>query len=159
MAAWENISHSVRETLEQLAEGWQEIWQKARGAITRFTPGDDEAKPPMPGVSWGVLSAELKETAEGIEVTIEAPGMESEDFNIHIERQVLYVSGKRGYASQRSEGRYHITERAYGSFQRALQLPCEVDESGASANYRRGVLEISIPKSRAVRPRRITVQS
>jgi HSP20 family protein len=159
MATWENITHSVRETLEQLAEGWQEIWQKSRGAITHFTPNHDDAAPPARSVSWGVLSAELVETADAIEVSLEAPGMESGDFDVRIEGQVLYVSGKRSYTNQRSEGHYHITERAYGSFQRALQLPCEVDEAVASANYRHGVLEISIPKSRAVRPRRITVQS
>jgi HSP20 family protein len=50
-------------------------------------------------------------------------------------------------------------ERAYGSFERAIPLPSEVDENGASAKYRRGVLRITLPKSRESRSRRITVQT
>ncbi len=157
MASWDHIAHNVRDTLDHVAEGWQELWQKARHAITPFTPSGDSSTLPAKRTSWGVLSAEMKETENALQLSIEAPGMESGDFNVRVEGQVVYVSGTKSYSSQRDEGHFHITERAYGSFQRAIALPCDVDDAKSEASYKHGVLEISLPKTRAAQPRRIAV--
>jgi len=50
-------------------------------------------------------------------------------------------------------------ERAYGSFERAIKLPSRVDDTAARAQYRRGVLSVSLPKIAAPRGRRITVEA
>ncbi|HFD81065.1 MAG TPA: Hsp20/alpha crystallin family protein, partial [Gammaproteobacteria bacterium] len=54
-------------------------------------------------------------------------------------------------------GRFHVIECAYGSFERAIPLPAEVDEQGARARYRRGVLTVRLPKKAGARKRRIEV--
>jgi len=99
----------------------------------------------------------VQETENAIELTLEAPGMNSEDFDIRVDGQILSISGKRSYANERKDGYYHITERAYGSFQRSIPLPCDVNEEQAKATYKRGVLEVSLPKAVEVQPRRITI--
>jgi HSP20 family protein len=101
----------------------------------------------------------MQETATAVVVSIEAPGMESSDFNIRVEGNALYISGKRSYAKQRDQGQYHITERAYGSFQRTISLPRDVDDSKSTAKYKHGVLEISLPKSVSLQPRRIAIET
>lgn len=159
MAAWKNITHNARDTIDHLAEGWQELWQKARNSITHFSPISDGSTPPARRNSWGVLSAEMQETDKSLHVAIEAPGMDSGDFNVRVEGKVLFVSGTRTYGDQRDEGHFHITERAYGSFQRSFSLPCDVDDSKATASYTRGVLAIELPKSSATQPLRIAVAS
>ena len=156
MATWDNIAHNAKDTLESLTEGWQELWNKARNSITHFTPNSDDGAPAQRS-AWGVLSAEMQETEKTLVVSIEALGMESGAFNIRVEGNALYISGKRSYAKQREQGHYHITKRAYGNFQRTISLPRDVDGSKSNAKYKNSVLEISLPKSATVQPRRIAI--
>ena len=150
------ISDTVRGSLDVLAEGWQELWSRTKHAITRFTPASGEDEPG--GNRWGLLSAELHEGKDSITVAIEAPGMNKEDFEILVNDQTLAVRGARQASRDRTEGRYHITERVYGRFERLIPLPVEVDREGARASYRSGVLTVELPRSRAVQPRIIAIE-
>ncbi len=149
------ISESVRETLDTLAEGWQDVWNKARAAITRFTP-TSEAKHPGSN-RWGLLSSELHEAKDTVTIEVEAPGMAKEDFEIFVSGQSLVVRGTKESSSDRTEGHYHITERAYGRFERVFPLPTEVDEAATKASYKKGVLTIELPKSKKASPRIISI--
>ncbi len=160
MSTLDRLTNNFRDTVDYLADGWQELWHKTRNAITHFTPSQADASkhPEMPNSSrWGVLSAELYETDKSVEVLLEAPGMNSKDFEVKIEHQSLHVRGSRQYAATHKHGHYHITERAYGSFERVIPLPCEVDEEGAKATYKKGVLELVLPKHKNLQPRKIQV--
>lgn len=155
MSSFNKIGESVRESLDVLAEGWQDMWNRARHAITRFTPtGDDDGRHTN---HWGLLSAELIETGDGVKVSLEAPGLEKENFEIFVNGQTLVVRGTKQTSNERSEGHYHITERAYGRFERHLALPMEVDEEGTRATYRQGVLTIELPRSKQSQPRIISI--
>jgi len=162
MTAFEQLTHNLRDTFENITEGWQQLWQKARNSITRFTPSAEETDLDHPLVHrmnrWGVLSAEVRETDKMVEVELEAPGMETGDFDIHVEDHALSISGEKHYESDRKEGRYHVTERAYGSFRRVIPLPASVDQSGAKAQYKNGVLRVTLPKSNESGTRRIVVE-
>ncbi len=161
MSALERLSSNFRDTVDYLADGWQELWNKTRNAITRFTPAREESVNQVLATSasrWGVLSAELRETDSAVEVLLEAPGMDSKDFEIRVDHRALHIRGSKHYAKDRTEGHYHITERAYGSFERIIPLPCEVDESAAKATYRKGVLQLELPKLKSAQPRRIEVR-
>ena len=70
----------------------------------------------------------------------------------------LVVSGQKKVEREKTEGRYHVLERAYGHFERAIPLPEEVVDDEATAKYRRGVLEVVLPKSSASRRRKIEVK-
>lgn len=159
MSTLDRLTSNLRDTVDHLAEGWQELWQKARNAITRFSPAKEDDDHPLGRHSsrWGVLSAEVRETGDSVEVFLEAPGMDPDDFDIQVIRDQLLVRGSKQYASDRKEGRFHVTERAYGSFERLIPLPVEVDEAGASAHYRKGVLELTLKKHASATPRRIAV--
>ena len=160
MSNLNQITHNLRDSVDHLAEGWQQLWNKGKNAITRFTPEgtDDSTKsPPQFSNRWGVLSAELKETESKITIMLEVPGMESDDFDIQIDKSALRISGHKTYASDKSEGKYFITERAYGQFERVIPLPCEVDDQGAQASYKKGVLELTLQKHSSAKPRKIVV--
>ena len=160
MSRFEILTSSLRESLDSLADGWQELWQKARNALTRFSPFQDESGEthPMPVHTsrWGVMSAELRETDDSVEVQLEAPGMAKEDFDIDVDGRYLSIRGRKHYHADRREGRYHITERAYGSFERILPLPCDV--LPGTAKYDAGVLSISLPREHKTATRRIAVE-
>lgn len=160
MSRFEAFTQSLRESLDTLADGWQELWQKARSALTRFTPArddDGESQPlPLHGSRWGLISAELRETNDTVEVQVEAPGMDKADFDIDVDGRYLSIRGRKRYQQDHTEGQYHITERAYGSFERVLPLPCDVKPG--NAKYHAGVLSITLPKEHKGQTRRIAVE-
>ncbi len=159
MSTFDRITNNLRDTADYLADGWQELWSKARNAITRFTPAQHEDHPLATTASrWGVLSAELRETGDSLEIMLEAPGMESQDFQISVQNQSLHIIGRKHLHQDRKEGHYYITERAYGQFERIIPLPCQVDSEAAGASYKRGVLELTLPKQKSAQLRRITVE-
>lgn len=155
MSSLNRITDTVRESLDVLAEGWQDLWNRARHAITRFTPISDDDK--SGANRWSLLSAELVESGDGVTVSLEAPGLSKENFEIFVNGDVLVVRGRKETSSERKDGHYHITERAYGRFERRFALPIEVDEEGTSASYRHGVLTINLPRSKRSQPRIISI--
>jgi HSP20 family protein len=109
--------------------------------------------------NWGFLAAEVFDNEDKVVVKLEAPGMQAENFDIQVMDTVLVVRGEKRVEHQEKRGRYHVMERAYGAFERAIGLPTEVDESGTRAKYRHGVLTISMPKHTHAKSRRIEVGS
>jgi len=69
------------------------------------------------------------------------------------------VRGEKRVQKDQREGRYHVMECAYGSFERAVPLPVDVDGNNATAQYRRGVLTVTLPKHERARARRIEVNT
>ncbi|MBK1702033.1 Hsp20/alpha crystallin family protein [Thiococcus pfennigii] len=166
MSTMQQIRRDIGHAWEALFEGWQRLYRRATGAITRFTHGGREA----PEVSaaearemaersagWGVLAAEVFDDDDKVVVRLEVPGMGKDDFDLQVMDDYLVVRGEKRLDREETIGRYHITECAYGCFERAIPLPEEVDSEKASAAYRDGVLRVQLPKT-AARRRAIKVE-
>jgi HSP20 family protein len=164
MSTLQQLREGMDRAWETLQAGWRTLTQKATQALTLFRPAeredDDEDHRALRAASpgWGLLAAEVREDDSEVCVRLEAPGLEPDQFDIQVLERILVVSGEKAIAREERRGRYHITERAYGRFERAIPLPTDVDESRASADYRRGVLTVRLPKHPRVSSRRITVQ-
>ena len=103
MSTLSKITDTVRESLDVLAEGWHDLWNKARHAITRFTPTDSEGA----GANrWGLLSAELHEADNSLTVSIEAPRLDKENFEIIVNGQHLIARGTKQAENVRTEGQH-----------------------------------------------------
>jgi HSP20 family protein len=101
----DQITHSLRDTLENVSDGWQHLWSRASNAVTHFTPsGEDAIRVPTRAVSahWGVLSAEVFETDSALDIQFESPGMKGDDFQISVNQQLLSIRGKRDSSAQRN---------------------------------------------------------
>jgi len=155
MTTLNKLSDSVRESIDAVTEGWQDLWNRARHAITRFTPSTEDES--VSSNRWGLLSAELHESEDTVTIEVEAPGLDKENFEIFVDGLRLVVRGTKQSSRERTEGHYHISERAYGRFERQLPLPSEVDEGNTKAAYRNGVLTVTLPKSKAASPRTIEI--
>lgn len=108
----------------------------------------------------GFLPAlEVEETDKEVRVTVELPGLEEKDIQISVHDGVLELKGEKRQESERREGAGYRSERSYGSFQRLLQLPAEVDAAKAQARFKNGVLAIVLPKLAGSQPHRIAVQA
>jgi len=105
---------------------------------------------------------DVRETEDAVLVTAEMPGLEEKDFELELGDGVLTLRGeKRSEHEEKEKGSVHHLERSYGSFRRSVALPCEVEAEKANAIYRKGVLEVTLPKApEARRPvHRIAVKS
>ena len=155
MSTLEDLRGGVARLWDSLAEGWRHLVSRASGALTRFHPNKSKENKGVPevirGSEWGLLAADLFDDGDKVVVRLEAPGMELDDFDVCVHDEVLIVRGEKHYQSERSEVGYQIAECAYGSFERAIPLPDNVDGSQAKAKYRRGVLRIEIPRTSSKR--------
>ena len=110
------------------------------------------------GAVW-VPAVDVSETEDVIKVKVEAPGVAKDDFKISVQNNVLTVRGERKIEKEASEENYHRLERVYGSFFRALELPSVVRADKVNANYKDGVLTITLTKSEEAKPKEIAVEA
>lgn len=101
---------------------------------------------------------DVTETDKEIEVSAELPGLEREDVDISVNDGVLVVRGEKKAETEMKDKDYHVAERIYGSFYRALQLPPGVDPSTIQATMSKGVLKITIPKPAQSATKKIEVK-
>lgn len=116
-------------------------------SIRSVTPGT------VPAINVG-------RTATSIEVYAFVPGLDASKVEVTLDRGVLRIAGDRpsGIPQKDTPVQIYARERGAGSFTRTVSLPDDVDPSKVSANYRDGVLQISIARRESVQPKRITVQ-
>jgi HSP20 family protein len=104
-------------------------------------------------------AVDVREDAAELLLEFELPGMRPEDVEVTAENGVLTVRGeKRTERKEGDESRYHLVERAYGTFTRSFQLPKGLDEGQIEANFEHGLLRVRIPKAALPQPRKIQVR-
>jgi HSP20 family protein len=92
-------------------------------------------------------------------VEAELPGMDLSDLEIYVNGgDQLSIKGERK-PPQVGQGSWHRRERGYGAFTRLVDLPFHVDADGVQADFKHGVLTVTLPKSEAAKPRRIEVKA
>jgi len=107
--------------------------------------------------AWSPL-VDIFERGEDLVIRAEVPGVDRDQLDVRVEDNVLTLSGERkGEKSWNDEGVYRL-ERSYGSFVRSFRLPKVVDASSIRAEYLNGVLELTLPKVEAARPRKIEIK-
>lgn len=95
----------------------------------------------------------------GAIVTAELPGIDAAKLDISVVGDSLTVSGNRELETLREGESYHRQERTYGRFSRTLQLPFQVDAAKVEAKYDKGVLQITLPRVEAEKPKKIAIKS
>ena len=99
-------------------------------------------------------------TPQSVEVYAFAPGLDPAKIEVNLERGVLTIAGERTETLRNGDEKssVHINERFNGRFRRVLSLPDDVDPNAVEADYRDGVLRISIRRRESAMPRRIEIQ-
>ena len=95
---------------------------------------------------------------QAIVLKAELPGLRREDIDITVENTTLTIKGQRRQEDGVAEQQYHRVERRYGPFSRSFTLPNTVDASAVRAEYRDGVLTVTLPVRQDARPRQIQVE-
>lgn len=95
---------------------------------------------------------DISETDKAYHLALELPGVDEKDIEVSISGDLLTIKGEKKLEEESKEKNYHRIERTYGSFQRSLSLPAEVDQNKVKADFKNGVLKIEIPKSEKTQP-------
>lgn len=102
--------------------------------------------PLLPGEASGTPSIDLFERRDTLMVKAELPGINPEDLDISIIGTTLTVSGVKREETVEKSAYHHRVERRLGSFSRSVRLPCRVRVEDIKATYKKGVLQIIMPK-------------
>lgn len=153
----------------------QEVLQMASN-IVRFDPFEDlsrlqrevnrlfdDSSRPAPrtpentSVRTWAPTVDIREDNEEIVLLADLPGVKLEDVNIELSGDTLTVSGQRSFNDTERKESYVRVERAYGAFRRAFTVGVPIKQSDVSASYRDGILEVHLPKSEEIKPKKITI--
>jgi HSP20 family protein len=92
-------------------------------------------------------------------VKAELPGVKREDVSLSLTDDVLTIKGERRYEKEEKQEGFLRVESAYGGFQRVLQLPQTVKGDAVSAEFKDGILKITLPKAESVKSREIKIEA
>lgn len=146
----------VRTGIRSPLSPWREL-EEMTNRLNRFF--DTDFPTPTAGGLWAP-PVNVTETAEELVLTAELPGVRQEDVEIDLENNILTIRGeKREERSENGEGRYHLWERRYGSFQRSFTLPRTVKSDDIRASFKDGILTVQMPKAPEAKGRKIAISS
>jgi len=112
-----------------------------------------------PGLAGTYPPVNVWEEGDNVYAEAELPGMQLEHLEVYVaDGNQLTIQGERQPAPP-EQGVWHRQERGFGKFSRVLTLPVAVDADKVEARFDQGVLRVTMPKSEAARPRRITVKA
>jgi HSP20 family protein len=101
----------------------------------------------------------IARTPDSLEVYAFAPGLDPVLLDVQLEKGVLTIAGERSRAAPADDNAaVHIDERFEGRFRRVVSLPDDIDPNAVTANYRNGLLHITVRRNEASQPRRISIQ-
>jgi HSP20 family protein len=125
----------------------------------------DEAFGGFPFQDQGTITStwfaptDVSEDESSLQISMELPGVESDDVRLSLENNILTIRGEKRQRSEENNERIHRFERTYGMFERTFALPNTVDPDKIEARYENGILLVRIPKAERARPREIPVNS
>src|SRR5438552_17456227 len=100
---------------------------------------------------------DIFENKENLVLEAELPGMNRDDFELSIENNVITLKGERKFEKKTDDDNYHRVERSYGVFTRSFTLPQTVSAEGAKAEFKNGILHVSLPKREETKARKIEI--
>ncbi len=110
------------------------------------------------GVS-AVPAIDLYQTADEVVVKAALPGLKADDVQITITADILTLRGEFKQENDKKEATYHVREQRYGSFERIVMLPVDVQTEKANADFENGILTITLPKAEGIKPKTISIKA
>jgi len=107
--------------------------------------------------SWAP-AVDIYETGNNLFIKAELPGIDPKDVDVRVENGTLSISGERKIEKDVNEGNYHRVERSYGSFVRSFNLPPTISTDNVQAEYKDGILTLTMAKREEAKPKSIKIQ-
>ena len=94
-----------------------------------------------------VPAAEMSETPDAIDLKLEIPGLEAKDLEVEVQGDSVSIKGERKSEEKTEENGVTRTEFRYGKFHRVIPLPSRIDNANVTADYKDGILHLTLPKA------------
>ena len=97
--------------------------------------------------TFSTPAIDMSEDEKAYKISAELPGIDAKDIDVSVSGDMLVLKGEKRQEKEETDKNYHFSERSYGSFQRAFELPASVDRNKVAADFSKGVLTITLPKT------------
>ncbi len=101
--------------------------------------------------------AEMEDTKDAIHLKLELPGMEASDLDVQVTEKAVSISGERKSETKTEENGVTRSEFRYGKFQRVIPLPLKIQNTNVTAEYKDGILNLTLPKAEEEKNRVVKV--
>ncbi len=152
------VPASWRDSVENLRQG-------VMSAFDRWLSRPKDRNRDMSTEAWpdflqtaGWPAIDLDETNDEVVIAAELPGLDKKDFIVEVEPNRVVLRGEKRASRKGKKGAFRYSEAAYGSFVRAIPLPCAVVAPEADATYKHGVLKVRLPKTENAKARPVRVK-
>ncbi len=127
-----------------------------------FGEGFGNLMEPLLEENWSLKAwspkCDIFETDNEIVVKVELPDVKKEDIKVSIDQNMLTIRGERKFEEETKRENYHRVERSYGEFRRTFTLPEFADPGKVNADYKDGILRVTLAKKEEVKPKQIDVK-
>ena len=120
-------------------------------AFTRFLSEPASNRPWSPAV-------DIYETDNELVLKADLPDVDQKSIDVRVENQTLTIAGERKFEKEENVKGFHRIERTYGNFVRSFAVPNTFDTDKIGAQFKNGVLSISLPKKETAKPRQVKVE-
>jgi HSP20 family protein len=131
--------------------------EEIQGRLNRLFTEVPQRDEPFLYPDWAP-PVDIQETPKEYSVTIDLPDVKKEDIKVALENGALSIEGQRQMEKEEKGKKYHRIERQYGQFYRRFTMPGEVDGAHVQAQFKDGVLKVTLPKSEAAAPRSVDIK-
>jgi len=101
-----------------------------------------------PEIAWGnVPAVDIADKTSAYEITAELPGLDPSNVEVKVANGALTIRGEKKEDKEEKKKDYYMSERRYGVFERSFQIPESVDAEKITANFKNGVLTVTLPKT------------
>jgi len=108
------------------------------------------------GGAWAP-AVDIYEHEGNLVLKAELPGIDLKDVDVQVENNVLTLRGERKFDAEVKREEYHRVERAYGTFSRSFTLPNVIDTAKIKAEFKEGVLRVTLPQREEAKPKQISI--
>ena len=121
------------------------------------TAANEESNQNMLAVADWSPSVDISETDDAYLIKGEIPGVKKEDVKVSVQDGMLTIQGERKMEKEEKNKKFHRVECSYGNFVRSFRLPDDADENKVKAEFKDGMLNVSLPKTEKAKSRSINV--
>jgi HSP20 family protein len=157
---WRESMEGLRNDLHRIIDRWilrrSDAEEIEEGEVRQLPVQTDKEVSPF---RMGSPAIDMAETPDEVTITGELPGLDRDDFSLEMSGNRLIIRGEKRQSKKQEGKGYRYEASMYGSFTRAIPMPCEVDADRIEAKYKDGVLKVTIPKTESAKGRRIPVHA
>jgi HSP20 family protein len=136
----------------QIRQEIDRIFDNAFGRFTFPSIGFGRKQSPAAQSDWLKPTLDIAASDKEYSISVELPGVDEKEVQLELVNDTLKIKGEKRQEKEEKEKNYYRMERSYGSFQRTLSLPEDADQDDINAVFKKGIMEIKIPRKAAPKP-------